>query len=418
MLKGIILSGGVGKRLDKYEIKPNVKLLGKRLIDYAYDMLKDLGIEDITIIKSKSLDIKHKACQIVQENPLGTANALSLIKDKGIFLVIPVDTPLLKSDTLLNMIEYHFKNKNDITVLSSRVKNSYGYGRIFKHPLRIKEEKTLSAFQKRNRLVNAGVYILNDRVLDFIDKIEKNRITNEYYFTDIFLYLPRKMKKGIFITNDEDEILGINSPLNLIDAENILSLRINEKHRLNNVFINKARLGPDVIVGPGAKISDRSIILGKSIISKNSYILDSIIEDSFIEESSIGPYAHIINSKIIGSTIGNFVEVKNSEINPNTKVKHLSYIGNAIISENVNIGAGVIFSNYDGRSKNNTRVGKNSFIGSNSTIIAPINIGDDCYIGAGSELTKSLNDGTFYLRRAGEKIYINRKIIENDEELG
>lgn len=111
MLKGIILSGGVGKRLDKYEIKPNVKLLGKRLIDYAYDMLKDLGIEDITIIKSKSLDIKHKACQIVQEKPLGTANALSLIKDKGIFLVIPVDTPLLKSDTLLNMIEYHLKIK-------------------------------------------------------------------------------------------------------------------------------------------------------------------------------------------------------------------------------------------------------------------------------------------------------------------
>ena len=414
-MQGIILSAGYGVRLDKYKPKPLVEILGKPLIDYAYDKLKALKINEITIIKSPSLKLEHNCRQLIQTLPLGTGDALKLIKEKGTFLVLPVDTPLVSKETLSNLIKYHFKHKNDITILASKVKNPYGYGRIFKHPLRIKEEKDLTNIQRKKKLVNAGIYILNDRVLKYLDKIEKNKITLEYYFTDIFKYLPSKIKKGIYQINKEEEILGINTPLDLIKVTNLLSSKINQDLRKNKVFVNKAQIGPDVKITPGVKISDNSIILGNTIIEGNTYIIDSLIEDSKIISSIIGPYAHIKHSIIEESTIGNFVEVKNSEIKKQVKAKHLSYIGNALIEDGVNIGAGVIFSNFDGKIKSKSKVGSYSFIGSNSTIIAPITIGSNCYIGAGSEVTASLNDNTFYLRRGDEKSALNKKLIEKKE---
>lgn len=273
----------------------------------------------------------------------------------------------------------------------------------------------MTNFQRKKKLVNAGIYILNDRVLKYLDKIEKNKITLEYYFTDIFKYLPSKIKKGIYQINKEEEILGINTPLDLIKVTNLLSSKINQDLRKNNVFVNKAQIGPDVKITPGVKISDNSIILGNTIIEGNTYIIDSLIEDSKIISSIIGPYAHLKHSIIEESTIGNFVEVKNSEIKKQVKAKHLSYIGNALIEDGVNIGAGVIFSNFDGKIKSRSKVGSYSFIGSNSTIIAPITIGSNCYIGAGSEVTSSLNDNTFYLRRGNEKRALNKKLIEKKE---
>lgn len=414
-MQGIILSAGYGVRLDKYKPKPLVEILGKPLIDYAYDNLKALKINEITIIKSPALKLEHNCRQLIQALPLGTGDALKLIKEKGTFLVLPVDTPLVSKETLSNLIKYHFKHKNDITILASKVENPYGYGRIFNYPLRIKEEKDLTNFQRKKKLVNAGIYILNDRVLKYLDKIEKNKITLEYYFTDIFKYLPSKIKKGIYQINKEEEILGINTPLDLIKVTNLLSSKINQDLRKNNVFVNKAQIGPDVIITPGVKISDNSIILGNTIIEGNTYIIDSLIEDSKIISSIIGPYAHLKHSIIEESTIGNFVEVKNSEIKKQVKAKHLSYIGNALIEDGVNIGAGVIFSNFDGKIKSRSKVGSYSFIGSNSTIIAPITIGSNCYIGAGSEVTSSLNDNTFYLRRGNEKRALNKKLIEKKE---
>ncbi|OKZ89755.1 MAG: hypothetical protein BHW10_04405 [Clostridium sp. CAG:307_30_263] len=414
-MQGIILSAGYGVRLDKYKPKPLVEILGKPLIDYAYDKLKALKINEITIIKSPALKLEHNCRQLIQALPLGTGDALKLIKEKGTFLVLPVDTPLVSKETLSNLIKYHFKHKNDITILASKVENPYGYGRIFNYPLRIKEEKDLTNFQRKKKLVNAGIYILNDRVLKYLDKIEKNKITLEYYFTDIFKYLPSKIKKGIYQINKEEEILGINTPLDLIKVTNLLSSKINQDLRKNNVFVNKAQIGPDVKITPGVKISDNSIILGNTIIEGNTYIIDSLIEDSKIISSIIGPYAHLKHSIIEESTIGNFVEVKNSEIKKQVKAKHLSYIGNASIEDGVNIGAGVIFSNFDGKIKSRSKVGSYSFIGSNSTIIAPITIGSNCYIGAGSEVTSSLNDNTFYLRRGNEKRALNKKLIEKKE---
>lgn len=413
MIKGIILSAGVGKRLDKYVPKPLVKMLGKTLISYAYDNLKRTGIDDITIISSPYLKLDFNCRVIIQNNLLGTGDALKLVKDKGTFIVIPVDTPLITSETLKSLIEYHFNHKNDITILAARNKNPYGYGRILRHPLRIIEENDLKSFQKNNKLINTGIYIVNDKVLNFTNKIKMNEKKKEYYFTDIFKWLPMKIKKGIYITKNIDDIRGINTPSNLIECTNILKKRINDMHRENQVMINEALIGPDVIIEAGAKISDDSIIFGKSHIKGNTKIIKSIIENSIINNSTIGPFAHIINSQIDCATIGNFVEVKNSQIDSNTKAKHLSYIGDTHIFNNVNIGAGVIFSNYDGFKKYRSEVGSYSFIGSNSTIISPVKIGMNCYIGAGSEVNRTINDNMFYLRRASEKLYMNKKTIEN-----
>lgn len=413
LIKGIILSAGIGKRLDKYTPKPLVKLLGKTLISYAYDNLKRIGIDDITIISSPHLKLDFDCKIIIQNKLLGTGDALKLVKDKGTFIVIPVDTPLVSSETLKSLIQYHYNHKNDITILAAKIENPYGYGRIFRHPLRIIEENDLRIFQKNNKLINTGIYILNDKVINFTNKIKMNKKKGEYYLTDIFKYLPLKIKKGIYITKNADEVRGINTPSNLIEVSNILKKRINDIHRKNQVMINEALVGPDVIIEAGAKISDDSVIFGKSYIKGNTKIVKSIIENSIINNSTIGPFAHIINSQIDCATIGNFVEVKNSQIDSNTKAKHLSYIGDTHIFNNVNIGAGVIFSNYDGFKKNRSEVGSYSFIGSNSTIISPVNIGMNCYIGAGSEVTKTINDNMFYLRRASEKIYVNKKTIEN-----
>lgn len=414
MIKGIILSAGYGKRLSKYELKPLIKLLGKSLINYSFDLLKSIGIKDITIIKSEKLNVDFKASLLIQENPLGTADALRLIKDKGTFLVIPVDAPLLTKKTLKNMIDYHERNNNDITILASKLNSKNGYGRIFKKPLRIVEDNDLKFWQRRRNLVNSGVYILNDKVLSYIDKIKPNKKSNEYYFTDILKYLPFKIKKAIYVTKDSDEIIGINTTSDYEKALNILKNRINKRLINDGVFLNNSTVGPDVEISAGSIIDD-SVIFGKTKVEGYSQIKSSYIENSFIDSSKIGPYSNVFGSSITKGTIGSFVQIKNSTILNNTKIKHLAYVGNANISSCVNVGAGVVFANYDGKNKNISEVGPYSFVGSNSTIVAPISIGANCFIAAGSVVTSSLNDNAFYQRRSDEKILVNKKVIAKDK---
>lgn len=414
MIKGIILSAGYGKRLSKYELKPLIKLLGKSLINYSFDLLKSIGIKDITIIKSEKLNVDFKASLLIQENPLGTADALRLIKDKGTFLVIPVDAPLLTKKTLKNMIDYHERNNNDITILASKLNSKNGYGRIFKKPLRIVEDNDLKFWQRRRNLVNSGVYILSDKVLSYIDKIKPNKKSNEYYFTDILKYLPFKIKKAIYVTKDCDEIIGINTTSDYERALNVLKNRINKRLINSGVFLNNSTVGPDVEISAGSIIDD-SVIFGKTKIEGYSQIKSSYIENSFIDSSEIGPYSNVFGSSITKGTIGSFVQIKNSTILNNTKIKHLAYVGNANISSCVNVGAGVVFANYDGKNKNISEVGPYSFVGSNSTIVAPISIGANCFIAAGSVVTSSLNDNAFYQRRSDEKILVNKKVIAKDK---
>ena len=248
---------------------------------------------------------------------------------------------------------------------------------------------------------------IHSSVLPYLNKIEKNSITGEFYLTDIVKILHESKNKVSFVEIDEEEILGINNQIDLSFAEKIAQNLLRQKAMLNGVklvdpetiYLNfDTKFKTNITIHP-------NVVFGKKVIIDESVEIKSFshLEDCYIQKGSvIGPFARIRGDAIIGeeTKIGNFVEIKKSKLSKKVKVNHLSYIGDAQIGSSTNIGAGTITCNYDGKNKNKTIIGDNSFIGSNSTIIAPIEIGNDVILGAGSVFNKKIPDNTLSIGRA------------------
>ena len=256
---------------------------------------------------------------------------------------------------------------------------------------------------------------IHSSVLDELNKIEKNSVTDEFYLTDLVKILNNQNKKIAFVEINEEEILGVNNQIDLSNAQKISQTFLRKQAMLNgvklidpdSVFINfDTNIGKNVIIHPNV-VFGNNVNIGSSVEIKSF----SHIEDCEIQENCvIGPFARIRGNSILGkeSKVGNFVEIKKSNLDQNVKINHLSYIGDSEIGSSTNIGAGTITCNYDGQNKNPTKIGKNSFIGSNSTIIAPIKIGDNVTLGAGSVFNQDVPDNTLSIGRA-RQINKNKK---------
>ncbi|MCX8068958.1 MAG: bifunctional UDP-N-acetylglucosamine diphosphorylase/glucosamine-1-phosphate N-acetyltransferase GlmU, partial [Thermodesulfovibrionales bacterium] len=428
----IILAGGLGTRMKSKTPKLLHKILGKTIIERTVDTVLTLSPQKtIVVLNRESEDIKEvlrnygEGVSIAyQDNPLGTGDAVKSAKNQiqgneDLLLILNGDTPLIQTETISNYISYFSSQGCNLSLLSFVAKDPSEYGRILRdkneNVIAIVENKDCNEEQRNINEVNSGIYLMDSKAFELVDEIKMNTKKGEYYITDLVgLCVNKGLKVSALKSEHGSELLGINTRKELSDAILILKNRVVTRYMEAGVtFIDptsviiepEVKIEMDTIVYPNVIIEGKSVIGNSTVIYPNSRIIDTIIEegvtikDSSVIEAShikagatIGPFAHLRPHSIIGekSKIGNFVEVKKSNIGKNVKASHLTYIGDAEIGEGTNIGAGTITCNYDGKNKHKTIIGENVFVGSDTQFVAPVNVGEGSYIGAGSTITKDV----------------------------
>lgn len=426
-LKTLILAAGKGTRMKSDLPKVIHKVNGIPMVKKIMDVLKEIGVENNILIlghkKELVLAEVGEVEYVVQEEQLGTGHAIIMAKDKlkdydGDVMVLCGDTPLLTSQTLQQLYNQHKTSNSVTTILTSIYENPFGYGRIVKDGekvLGIVEEKEANEEIKRIKEVNAGVYCFNSKELFLaLDKIDNNNDKGEYYLTDVIGIQVKESKKvESFILEDNIEILGVNSKVELAQAEEVLRERKNRKLMEEgvtlidpkNTYIEEyVMIGKDTTIYPGVliqgatEIGENCEILGSSRIidckiGNDVRVESSALEESIIEDKvTIGPFAHLRPKSHLKEKVhvGNFVEIKKSTLEKGVKAGHLTYLGDATVGQNTNIGAGTITCNYDGKNKFKTVIGENAFIGSNTMLVSPVVVGDRAMTAAGSVITKDL----------------------------
>ena len=436
MLTVAILAAGKGTRMVSSLPKVLHKLSGKTLLQRVINSCNELKPDKIFIIvghKSKEVEdsvLKNKNIHFIVQNPQkGTGHAIQVLsqqvkKHEGKLMVLNGDVPLIKAETLKDLIKYHDSKTADVSLITSKKKNPHGYGRVFTENNlieRIVEEKDCNKDERSNLLTNAGIYCFSwESLSKIINTLKSNNKQKEIYLTDTITLLKNSYS---FEVEDNGELQGINNRVQLSECEETIQTSIKEKHMIRGVtFINPASctiseestIGSDVIIEANTHIRGNSKISNNCNIGPNSFINDTIVNDNceiinstifnseIMDHVKIGPYSHIRpNSEISSySKIGNFVEIKNSQLDEEVKVNHLSYIGDSKVGKCTNIGAGTITANFDGTKKYQTNIGKNSSIGANTVLIAPINLGDSVTTGAGSVITKDSQNNSLAISRS------------------
>ena len=444
-LKTLILAAGKGTRMKSELPKVVHKVNGIPMISKIIKVLNGLEPEEnILILGHKKEDVLkvvgEEADYVVQTEQLGTGHAVIQAKEKladydGDVMILCGDTPLLREETLRNLYNFHKESGAVTTLLTSIYENPFGYGRIVKENGLVKaivEEKEANEEIKKIKEVNAGVYCFNSKELfKALSKINNNNEKGEYYLTDVIgIQVGEDKKVQSFVLEDNMEILGVNSKVELAQASEVLRARKNLELMENGAILidpkatyveEDVKVGKDTVIYPGAVLQGNTSIGENCEIIGTTRIIDSVlgnnirIESSVIEESKIddyvtmGPFAHLRPKSHLKEKvhIGNFVEVKKSTLEKGVKAGHLTYLGDAQVGEDTNIGAGTITCNYDGKNKFKTVIGKNSFIGSDSMLVAPVNIGENSLVGAGSVITKDVPENSLAVARS-------KQIIKND----
>ena len=439
-LKIVILAAGQGTRMKSKIPKVLHKVLDKPMLDHVMEAAHVVtNNKPIVVIGHMSDMVREhlgdKAEIALQEEQLGTGHAVMMaehyIDDEDEVLILCGDTPLIKGETLKEMTK--IKSEGYAAVVMSAVEEDpTGYGRIIRDEsndfMRIREQKDASEEEKAIKEINAGMYIINGKLLkENLSKLSVNNAQREYYLTDVLEHIKNAGHRIGVYQADKMEIMGVNSRLQLSEAERIMRLDVNKMHMANGVtlidtnstYIDKnVKIGRDTIIYPNCHIKGNSVIGEDCIIRENTTIEDSHIEDHVTIKSStilsskvgarttIGPYAYLRPKSVLGEDvkIGDFVEVKNAEIGNGSKASHLSYIGDAVVGKNVNIGCGVVFVNYDGKNKFKSIVEDNAFIGSNSNLVAPVTVKEGGYIATGSTVTVDVPEGALCVARAREVI--------------
>ncbi len=450
-LYGVILAAGQGTRMKSALPKVLHKICGKELLSCVLECMNSAAkFEKLTVVVGNGADkvTEHinnykNTDYVFQKERLGSAHALlqsesKLKNNDGNLIVMCGDTPLVKPETIKNLLKYHTKNKNDATVLSGCVENPFGYGRIVRTSdgtfTEIVEEKSASEEQKKINEINSGIYCFNLKTLwKALKKVDNNNSKKEYYLTDVISILNKDgYKTGAVDIADEEEILGVNDRSQLAEAEMILRFRKIDELFESGVTITDPSttyidadvvIGQDTIIKPNTHIEGRTKIGRNCIIGPDTTIINSKISDdvsiiySCVENSEInknvkiGPYSHIRPESILKENVkvGNFSEVKKSVVGIGSKVNHLSYIGDAQVGKNVNIGAGTITCNYDGKNKFKTIINDDVFVGSNVNLVAPVNIGKKVLIAAGSTITDDVQPNQLTIARARQITKIRKK---------
>ena len=416
-IKSVILAAGKGTRMKSQTPKVLHEIMGKTLLGYVLDNVKSITDENFVIVGHHAEEVEkfvtenYKNAKTVLQTPqLGTGHAVSmvcpLLEDySGLVLILCGDTPLITEETLQKFIAFHKNINSDLTVMSAIFDNPANYGRIIRdndNSLKcIVEEKDATAEQKAVKEVNAGIYCLDwGRVKGAFSQLTSNNAQGEYYLTDIIEWGKKNgLNVNAYTMENNEEIFGINSRVNLAEAAKLIQQRINEKHMINGVTIvdpATTYISADTEIGQDTTIFPCTYIEGKNKIGSNC---------------KIGPMAHLRGGVDIADNvkIGNFVEVKKSKISSNTNAGHLSYIGDSEIGSHVNIGAGTITANYNPltKVKSKTVLKDKVKIGSNSVLVAPVEIEEGANVGALSVITKNIPSWALAITRSPLKILQN-----------
>lgn len=443
---GIILAAGEGRRMKSDSAKILHKVCGKPMIEHVRYSLRKALIEDVIVVvghkKEQVKDyLQDKVKYVVQKEQLGTGHAVREVFNacdinSKYVLVLCGDMPLITDETISETIKYHIDNKFSVTIISTCLDDPSGYGRIVRNStgdvVKIVEHRDANVNELNINEVNSGMYCFDaDCLKSAIEKVKSNNSQGEYYLTDTIEILINDGKRvGARKISDSREILGVNNRIQLEEANKIMRRRINERHMLNGVtFIDSSttyiedeviigkdttiypntilegstRIGEGCVIGPSTKIISSEV--GDSVVINNSQVLESIIQNG----TKVGPFAYVRPGSNIGMNvkIGDFVEIKKSQIGDNTKISHLTYVGDAEVGRGVNLGCGVVVVNYDGKKKNKTIVGDNSFVGCNVNLISPVELEDNTFVAAGSTITDDVPKNSLAIARS-------RQIIKQD----
>lgn len=435
----VILAAGQGTRMKSALYKVLHPVCGKPMVQHVVDQVSNLHIDRIVTIIGHGAElvkaqIGMKSSFCLQEEQLGTAHAVMQASEmlegkEGTTIVVCGDTPLIKASTMEELFKHHEKTNAKATVLTAHTDDPTGYGRIIRNENgfveRIVEHKDASSEERQVKEINTGTYCFDNKLLFQALKLVSNEnVQGEYYLPDIIEIMKQA---GEIVTahqtDDFEETLGVNDRVALSQAEAIMKKRINEYHMRNGVTIidpNHTYIGSDVEIGRDTTIQPGTILAGKTSISsncqigphseikdcqigENTVIRQSVAYDSKIgSHVNIGPFAHIRPQSQIHDEvkIGNFVEIKKAVFGNGSKASHLSYIGDAEVGRDVNIGCGSITVNYDGKNKFLTTIEDGSFIGCNSNLVAPVTIGEGAYVAAGSTVTENVPGNALAIARA------------------
>ncbi len=435
----VVLAAGQGTRMKSKLFKVMHPVMGRPMVGHVVEAaLNAKATQVITITGFGAETIQEylgdKSDYVYQEEQLGTAHAVDqareLLGDKeGTTVVLSGDTPLLQAETLEQLMDKHEQTGAKATILTALADEPYGYGRVIRAEdgsvAKVVEEKDATEEERAVPEINTGTYCFDNQALfEALEKVDNNNAQGEYYLPDVLEILKDQNEKvEAYPLKNMDEALGVNNRVALSEATAIMRERINEKHMLNGVTLidpqttyieMDVRIGRDTVIEPGVYLKGNTVIGEEVFIGMQSMIEDSELADgveirqSVIEGatigkgSDVGPHSRLRKGAVLGENvhIGNYVEIKKSTIGDNTKAGHLTYIGDAEVGKNVNVGCGVVFANYDGKKKNKTIVGDNSFVGSNANLVAPVKLGKQSFVAAGSTITDEVPENALGLARA------------------
>ena len=445
----IVLAAGKGTRMNSELPKVLHKVLGKSLLSHALDTLSFsdntlvvVGHEADLVIDSLPPLIKN----ILQKDQLGTGHAVSTVINSEVFkksksdftLVVPGDVPGINDGDIELLINKVKTTSSPVGFLTALVEDPFGYGRIVKNneEIKIVEEKDCSEDEKAINEINSGIYCFKTEFLiENIDNLNTENAQGEFYLTDLIGIANNQKQDIVIVQVDEDSIKGINSMSQLNEVEDIMQKKLIEGFMEQGVYFQdptSTYIDADVTISSGTKVLANTHLTGStsidenctigpnaqindSSIGKNSKVVNSVVDQSTIHENgNIGPFAHIRPGSELGEgvKVGSFAETKKSKIGKGSKVPHLAYVGDAELGENVNFSAGAITVNYDGKEKHKTDIKDGAFIGSDVMLVAPVTIGEESMIGAGSVITKDVPSKALGIERNNQKNvegYVDRK---------
>lgn len=441
----VIMAAGEGKRMKSEHAKVVHRAAGKALVCWVRDTVTEAGADDqVYIVGHRQEEVRailgEDVAFVLQEKQLGTGHAVQqashfLEGRHGCTLVLSGDAPLVTAETLRAVVAQFEKNHCAAIVITADAPDPTGYGRIIRDESgavqAIVEHRDATDEQLKICEVNAGMYCFDTNLLlSSLGKISCCNNQKEYYLTDTIGILISDGHRVDAYRTGFEQILGVNDRFQLQEAGRILNERILRRHMNNGVTIidpattwieESVNIGPDVIIMPSSSLADCTTIGDKSVIGPDTHLTDTRVGSSVrldhvsaecctIEDGAeMGPYVHVRPSSRIGahSKIGNFVEIKNSTIGAGTLIAHQCYIGDTDVGEGVNFGSGCSIANYDGQAKSRTTVGNNAFIGSNCSLVAPVNVADNAYVAAGSTITDDVPMNSLAIARS-------HQIIKND----
>ncbi|MGK7904075.1 MAG: bifunctional UDP-N-acetylglucosamine diphosphorylase/glucosamine-1-phosphate N-acetyltransferase GlmU [Hormoscilla sp.] len=452
MVAVAILAAGRGTRMKSQLPKVLHALAGRTLIARVLDSSRKLSAKHRLVIVGYRGDLVKQSLSdyrdlefVEQTQQLGTGHAIQQLLPHlqdftGDLVVLNGDVPLLRPETIQQLVAIHQARQNAATILTAQIPNPKGYGRVFCDQdnvlQQIVEDRDCTTAQRQNRRVNAGVYCFNwQKLAGVLPQLQSQNDQQEYYLTDACSLMHPVMAMDV---EDYQEIFGINDRKQLATAYDILQDRVKDEWMAQGVTLvnpdsitidDTVRIGSDVIIEPqthlrgdtviqsGSRIGPGSLI-ENSQIGENVTVLYSVVTDSIVKAGTrVGPYAHLRGHAEVGEScrLGNFVELKNTKVGDRTSVAHLSYLGDAGVGERVNIGAGTITANYDGVKKHRTEIGDRSKTGSNSVLVAPVTLGKDVTVAAGSVVTEDVGDDALVIARSRQVVKPGWRLQAKDE---